>query len=68
MPAQSIARRQLLQAFGAATFLWPLANRVFADTSSSLHRLSTSFSSGFGPSRLLREPMWAYGFLKVMTG
>ena len=30
MPAQAIARRKFLQAFGAATFLWPLANRVFA--------------------------------------
>jgi len=30
MPAQAIARRRFLQAFGAATFLWPLANRVFA--------------------------------------
>ena len=39
MPAHSIARRQLLQAFGAATFLWPLANRVFADTSTPTKRL-----------------------------
>ena len=39
MPAQTIARRKLLQAFGAATFLWPLANRVFADTSSPTKRL-----------------------------
>jgi hypothetical protein len=31
MAAQTIARRRLLQAFGTATFLWPLANRVFAD-------------------------------------
>ena len=39
MPAQTIARRKLLQAFGAATFLWPLANRVFADTGSPTKRL-----------------------------
>jgi hypothetical protein len=39
MPAQTIARRKLLQAFGAATFLWPLANRVFADTGAPMKRL-----------------------------
>lgn len=39
MPAQTIARRRFLQAFGAATFLWPLANRVFADTGTRQRRL-----------------------------
>ena len=39
MPARPIARRKLLQAFGAASFLWPLANRVLADTSTPMKRL-----------------------------
>jgi hypothetical protein len=30
MPPQAIARRRFLQALGSVTFLWPLADRVFA--------------------------------------
>ena len=39
MRAERIARRRFLQAFGTATFLWPLANRVFADTGAPPKRL-----------------------------